>query len=328
MSRLAPVIEGFFTTRLAQRRATPATVAAYRDTFRLLLDFAAKRTARPPSELDLVDLDAELVGAFLEHLEVGRANSIRTRNLRLTAIHSLFSYAALRCPEHSETIRRVLAIPAKRADTTLVSFLTAAETDALLSVIDRDSPLGERDHLLVVVAVQTGLRVSELTALVFADITYGTGAHLRTHGKGRKDRITPLTRQTTRLLHDHQQHRNAGPEQPVFANRLGGRLSTDAVKDMLDKHVRAAGVICPSIAVKTVTPHTLRHTCAMNMLQAGIDITTIALWLGHASTKATQVYLHADLALKQQALARTAPTPIARKRYRPPDTLLAFLEAL
>jgi integrase/recombinase XerD len=328
VSRLAPVIEGFFTTRLTQRRATPATVAAYRDTFRLLLDFAQRRTGRPPSQLDVGDIDAELVGAFLEHLEAVRANSVRTRNLRLTAIHSLFSYAALRCPEHSETIRRVLAIPAKRADTTLVSFLTPTETTALLSVIDRDSPLGERDHLLIAIGVQTGLRVSELTALVFADISHASGAHVRTRGKGRKERITPLTRSTTRLLQDYQQHRRAGPTDPVFAGRLGGRLSTDAVKDLLDKHVRAAAIICPSLAAKTVTPHTLRHTCAMNMLQAGIDIATIALWLGHASTKATQVYLHADLALKEHALARTAPTPIARKRYRPPDSLLAFLETL
>lgn len=328
MSRLAPVIEGFFTVRLTQRRAAPATVAAYRDTFRLLLDFAYKQKGRPPCDLDLADIDADMVGAFLDHLETARANSLRTRNLRLTAIHSLFSYAALRCPEHSESIRRVLAIPPKRTGTTLVNFLTPTETDALLAVIDRDSLLGERDHLLIVVAVQTGLRVSELTALAFADITFGSGAHLRTRGKGRKDRITPLTRSTTRLLQDYQQHRRAQLQDPVFANRLGGRLSNDAVKDLLDKHVRAATSICPSLTTKTITPHTLRHTCAMNMLQAGIDIATIALWLGHASTKATQVYLHADLALKEQALALTAPTPIARKRFRPPDSLLAFLEAL
>lgn len=328
MSRIAPVIEGFFTVRLAQRRATPATVAAYRDTIRLLLTFAQTRTGRSPCDLDVCDVDVDLVGAFLNHLETDRNNSVRTRNLRLTAIHSLYSYAAMRCPEHSETIRRVLAIPPKRTDSTLVSFLTPVETDALLSVIDRDSPLGERDHLLVVVAVQTGLRVSELTAMVFADITHGQAAHLHTTGKGRKDRVTPLSRPTARQLQEWQQHRHAQPSDHVFANRHGGRLSTDAVKDLIDKHVRAAAMACPSLAAKSVTPHTLRHTCAMNMLRAGIDITTIGLWLGHSSTKATQVYIHADLRLKQEALARTAPTPLARRHYRPPDTLLAFLEAL
>jgi integrase len=328
MSALAPVIEGFFTTRLAQRRASPATVAAYRDTLRLLLVFAQNRLHKAPSALEVPDVDAKLVGAFLDYLETERGNSARTRNLRLTALHSLFAYAALRCPEHGECIARVLAIPPKRAESTLVSFLTRSETLALLAIPDRASALGRRDHALMLVAVQSGLRVSELTALCWADISYGPGAHLRVLGKGRKERVVPLTRSTARMLHAWQRARRAGPEDPVFPTHLGGRMSPDAVADLVDKHVLVAACRCPSLATKRVTPHTLRHTCAMNMLQAGIGITTIALWLGHSSTRATEVYLHADLALKQQALARTAPTPAAQHRYRPTDSLLAFLEAL
>ena len=328
MTALAPLVQGFFTQRLAQRRASPATVAAYRDSLRLLLRFASERSGRAPSALEVSDIDAEAVIAFLDHLETARDNGVRSRNLRLTAVHALFKYAALACPQDAETIRRVLAIPAKRADTTIVSYLTRAETDALLSVPDRGTNAGRRDHALVLVGVQTGLRVSELTAAVWADVTFGTGANIYTRGKGRKDRCTPLLPNTARLLQAWARGQAAAPEGPLFPTRTGGHLSTDAVKDLVDKYVARAARNCPSLATKRVTPHTLRHTCAMNLLQCGVDIATIALWLGHANTQATQVYLHADMKLKEKALALIAPTPQARSRYKPPDSLLAYLESL
>jgi integrase/recombinase XerD len=328
MTALAPVLQGFFTQHLAQRRASSHTIAAYRDCFRLLLRFTQTRTGKAPASLQLAELDAELIGAFLDHLEHDRENSIQTRNLRLTAIHSLFAYAALRCPDHAEQISRVLAIPPKRRTATIVSFLTAAETAALLAAPDRNTPLGRRDHALLLTAVQTGLRVSELTALRCHDLTFGTGANAYTIGKGRRERHTPLTPITAKLLKAWFYNRRTEPDDPVFATRNGGRLSTDAVADLVDKHVTTATAASRSLATKRVTPHTLRHTCAMNLLGAGVDLATIALYLGHANTRATEIYLHADLALKERALARTAPTPAAARRYRPPDTLLAFLEAL
>ena len=328
MTSLAPIMQGFFTDRLADRRASEHTVAAYRDTFRLLLHHAQAELGRPPAALDLADIDADFVGGFLNHLETNRGNSITTRNARLAAIHSLFHYAALRCPEHALLIQRVLAIPQKRRDSTDVCFLTRAETDALLVVPDQSTPQGRRDHLLLLVAIQTGLRVSELTSLTCADAELGTGAHLRCTGKGRKQRATPLTRSTARLLQRWITDRHAAPTDPVFPNRAGGHLSRDAVADLLAKHIPAAARICPTLASKNVTPHTLRHTAAMALLHAGIDSSTIALWLGHASTKATDVYIHADMATKEKALARTAPPNTGTRRYRPGDTLLTFLENL
>jgi len=328
MTSLAPVMEGFFTRRLIQRRVSPHTIASYRDCFRLLLGYAQQTTGKQPAQLDIADLDAELIAGFLDHLEHDRAAGISTCNLRLTAIRSLFSYASLNCPDHQATIQRVLAIPPKRRNHTLVAYLTDAEVDALLAAPDRASPLGRRDHALLVVAVQTGLRVSELTGLTCADVTYGIGANVYTTGKGRKDRRTPLTPSTARLLQAWVRQRNAQRDDPVFP-AIGERpMSTDAVEDLVDKHVRSAAKTCPSIAAKRVTPHTLRHTCAMNMLHGGIDQATIALWLGHANTRATDIYIHADMTTKERALERTAPTPAAARRYRPPDKLLAFLEAL
>lgn len=326
MSTLAPIMQGFFTERLAQRRASEHTVAAYRDTFRLLLGYARQQLGRPPSTLTMADIDADLVGGFLDHLEDHRHNSITTRNARLAAIHSLFTYAALRCPEHALLIQRVLAIPQKRSDSTDVCFLTGTETDALLAVPDRSTPLGRRDHLLLLVAIQTGLRVSELTSLTCRDAELGTGAHLRCTGKGRKQRCTPLTRPTAGLLHRWITDRHATPDDPLFPNRTGGHLSRDAVADLLTKYVPAAATACPTLASKNVTPHTMRHTAAMTLLHAGVDTSTIALWLGHANTKATDIYLHADMTLKEKALARTAPTIQDTKRYHTPDSLLAFLE--
>ncbi len=328
MSTLAPTMQGFFTERMTQRRVSPNTVASYRDTFRLLLAFAQQRTGTKPSKLRLEDLDAVLVGAFLEHLETVRHNSVRTRNTRLAAIHSLFGYAALRHPDHAAVIQRVLAIPTKRTDRQLVSFLTHDETDALLAAPDRTTWLGRRDHALLLVAIQTGLRVTELTSLTCADIELGTGAHLRCHGKGRKERITPLTTQTCAVLRVWLAERQGGPSDPLFPSRRNGPLSRDAVAVLVAKHARTAASRRPSIATKNVSPHVLRHTCAMNLLAVGIDTSVIALWLGHEGIETTQIYLHADLAIKERALARTTPPGTEPGRYRPPDTLLAYLEAL
>ncbi len=327
MSALAPVMEGFFTERLiGQRRASPHTVASYRDTFRLLLGFAQRHTGKAPAKLDLEDLDAVVIGAFLDHLEAERHNSVRTRNNRLAAIHSLFAYAVLCQPEHAALIQRVLAIPAKRTDRHLVSFLTDDEVDALLAAPDRDTWVGRRDHTLLLVAIQTGLRVSELTSLTCGDIQLGVGAHLRCHGKGRKERITPLTTEACAVLRVWLAERRGQPGDVVFPSRRGGRLSSDAVAVLANRHAHAAA--SPSLQAKTVTPHVLRHTCAMRLLAVGVDTSVIALWLGHEGVETTQIYLHADLAIKERALARTAPTGTAPGRYRAPDPLLAFLESL
>lgn len=329
MSALAPTMQSFFTERLlGQLRARPNTVASYRDTLRLLLGFAQRRTGKTPSRLQLEDLDAVLIGAFLEHLEVERHNSVRTRNTRLAAVHSLFAYAALRHPQHAELIQRVLAIPAKRTDRQTVSFLTHDEVDALLAAPDRDTWVGRRDHALLLVAVQTGLRVTELTSLTCKDVELGTGAHLRCHGKGRKERITPLTTQACGVLRVWLSERRGEPDDPLFPSRRRGPLSRDAVALLVAKHAAAAGQRCPTLAGKTVSPHVLRHTCAMSLLAVGVDISVIALWLGHEGVETTQIYLHADLALKERALARTAPAGTKPGRYRAPDSLLAFLEAL
>ncbi len=329
MSALAPTLQAFFTDRLlAQRQASPRTVTAYRDTLRLLLCFAQQRTTTPPSRLDIAELDAELVVAFLTHLERDRHNSARTRNARLAAIHSLFRFAALRHPEHAESIARVLAIPAKRHDRGLLCFLTPAETNALLAAPDRSTWLGRRDHALLALAVQTGLRVSELTAVTVADLHLGDSPHVTCVGKGRKHRATPLTSQTVAVLRAWLRERSGATTDPVFPTRQGHPLSVDAIQWRLAKHVTAAVTSCPSLAGKRVSPHVLRHTCAMNLLHAGVDIATIALWLGHADIRATQTYLHADLALKERALSRTTPPDTAPGRYRPSDPLLAFLEQL
>jgi site-specific recombinase XerD len=329
MSALAPTLQAFFTDRLlTQRQASPRTVAAYRDTLRLLLRFAQHRTGRPPCRLDLADLDADLVVAFLTHLEHDRRNGVRTRNARLAAIHSLFRFAALRHPEHAELIARVLDIPTKRYDRALVCFLTPAEVDALLAAPDRSTWLGRRDHALLALAVQTGLRVSELTSLTNADLHLDDGRHVKCHGKGRKERATPLTRQTAAVLRSWTHERAGAASDPLFPTRQGHPLSADAIQWLLAKHATTAATSCPSLHGKNVSPHTLRHTCAVNLLRAGVDIATIALWLGHSDIRATQTYLHADLALKERALARTTPPNIAPGRYRPPDPLLAFLEAL
>jgi site-specific recombinase XerD len=329
MTALAPTLEAFFCGRLiGEKGASPHTISAYRDTFRLLFSFAQQQIGKPPSKLQIEDLDATLITAFLDHLEHDRGNSPRTRNARLAAIHSMFRYAALRHPEHAALISRVLAVPTKRYDRAIISHLTAAEIDALLAAPDRDRWIGRRDHTLLTVAVQTGLRVTELTNLCCQDVHLGTGAHVRTTGKGRRQRATPLTKQTVAVIRAWLQERDGQPDQPLFPTSRGRPLSRDAIALLLTKHANTASHNCPTLTSKTVSPHVLRHTAAMNLLHAGVDSTVIALWLGHESVETTQIYLHADMAIKERALARTTPPNNPPSRYRPPDTLLAFLEAL
>ncbi len=329
MTSLAPILESFFTDRLlTQRQASPHTVAAYRDTLRLLLGFVHRETGKLPAQLDLGDLDAPLIAAFLQHLETDRDNSVATRNARLAAIHSLFRYAALRAPEHAALIARVLALPSKRQHRPLVCFLDREEIEALLAAPDQTHWTGRRDHAVLLVLTQTGLRVSELTGLAVQDAHLDSGAHVFCHGKGRKDRCTPLTSQTVAVLRAWLAERRGHDQDPLFPTRRGEPLSRDAVERLVAKHTTTAANHRPSLRPKTVTPHVLRHSAAMALLRAGVDITVIALWLGHESPTTTRVYLHADLAMKEQALARTTPPGTSTGRYHAPDALLAFLNDL
>lgn len=323
------LVQAFFTDRLLrQREASPHTVAAYRATFRLLLRFAAKRLGRAPSHLVIADLDAAFLGEFLDHLEHERKNTARSRNARLAAIHAFFRHVALTEPAHALHCQRVLAIPSKRFERGIVEFLGDEEIDALLAAPDPATWLGRRDRTILLVAVQTGLRVSELTALRRQDVALGTGAHVRCHGKGRKLRCTPLRRDVVQVLEAWLRERPTAPDTPVFPSSRGGRLSEDAAERLVAKHTATARGRCPSLAGKRVTPHTLRHTAAMQLLCRGVDRTVIALWLGHESIETTQIYLHADLGLKERALAHSASSGLAPGRYRPHDKLLAFLEGL
>ena len=329
MTAITATVQGFFAERLtAQRRASPNTIATYRDTIRLLLAFACQRARTTPCQLDFADLDAPMIGAFLDHIERERGNSARTRNARLAAIRSLFGYAALRHPEHAADIERVLAIPPKRCDQTILTYLTEEETEALLATPDRSTRTGRRDHAWMLLVIQTGLRAAELTALRCRDVHLGTGPYVACHGKGRKDRVTPLTPDTVATLRAWQTERAGQPGDALFNTIRGGPMSSDALQQRLAVHAVKAARTCPTLANKNPTPHTLRHTAAMRLLHAGVDITVIALWLGHASVTTTQIYLHADMTLKQQALDRTAPPATQPGRYHPPDQLLAFLEAL
>lgn len=329
MTAVAPTLEAFFTERLiSQRRASSHTVSAYRDTFRLLLSFAQQRTGKAPSKLEFDDLNAATIGAFLDDLERARGNSISSRNARLAGIHSMFRFAALRHPEHAALIQRVLAIPRKRVDRTDVSFLDSTEADALLAAPDRSHWLGRRDHALLTVAIQTGLRVSELSGLCCQDVQLGTGANVRCQGKGRRERCTPLTPSTARTMTAWIRERQGRPEDPLFPTIQGRPLSRDAIALLVAKHASAAADTCTTLRVKKVTPHTLRHTCAMTLLHAGVDVATIALLLGHSNLRSVESYIHADTALKERALARTAPPRTRPGRYRPADRLLAFLESL
>jgi integrase/recombinase XerD len=331
VTRVAPTMEAFFTERLInQRGASPHTVASYRDSLRMLVSFAQRKTGVAPARLDFADLDAPLVGSFLDCLERERGLSVRSRNVRLAAVHSLFRFAALSHPEHAASIQRVLAIPQKRWEVNDVCFLNPDEVEALLGAPDRSSRTGRRDHALLVLAVQTGLRVSELTALRREDVRLGPAAHIISRGKGRKSRATPLTRSTARTVGAWLEEAPIDAAAPVFPGPRGAPLSRDAVRRAVSRHSSVAEGCCPSLRSKQVTPHTLRHTCAMSLLRAGVDIATIALWLGHERIETTLIYLHADLALKERALALAGPGPQApaARRYRAPDSLMAFLDRL
>jgi len=323
------LLESFFTKRLiAQRRASPHTIASYRDSFHLLLQFAIKELGKAASQITLEDLNAPMIGAFLDDLERSRHNGVRSRNLRMTVIRSFFRYAALEAPQHSGLIQRVLAIPNKRQERRLVGFLTRLEVAALLAAPKRNTWLGRRDHALLLMAIQTGLRLSEITALRQQDVVLGKGAHVRCEGKGRKERCTPLTKSTIAVIAEWIREQGQLSTLILFPNARGGRLSADSVQYLVTKYEAVARQTCSTLGSKRVTPHVLRHTAAMELLQAGMDRVVIAIWLGHESVETTQIYLDADLALKEQALSKTAPIDVKGVRYRPDDQLLALLKGL
>src|SRR6266571_2011354 len=326
---LPTLLQSFFTVRLmTQRKVSAHTITSYRDTFRLLLHFTHKQLRKAPSQLALSDLNAPLIDAFLDDLQRSRHNSARSRNLRLTAIRSFFRYAALEAPAESGIIQRVLAIPNQRQTRALVGFLTRPEIEALLAAPNRTKWLGRRDHAFLLTAVQTGLRLSEMTALRHEDVSLGAGAHVRCRGKGRKERCTPLAKPTVAVLKSWMREQGREDSKTLFPSTRGGPLSAVGVQHMVERHVVKARKNCVSLRKKRVSPHVLRHAAAMELLQAGVDRAVIALWLGHESVETTQIYLDADLALKEQVLAKTKPIKGKAGRYRPDDDLLAFLKGL
>lgn len=323
------LLEKFFTYRLiAQRCVSQHTIASYRDTFRLLLKFANKYLKKQPSCIKLDDLDAPFISTFLDHIEKKRKNVARSRNLRLTAIRSFFRFVSFQEPGYSEQIQRILAIPNKKHLKKLIAFLTRSEIDALLSVPDKKTWIGRRDHAFLFLAIQTGLRLSEMISLHWKDIVLERGAHVRCHGKGRKERCTPLTKQTVKVMGAWIREQNGKSDEIVFPNSRGKRLSSDGVQYFVAKHVRKAQLICPSLKKKRVSPHVFRHTTAMELLQSGVDRSVIALWLGHESVETTQIYLDANLALKEEILKKTTPINTTVGRFKADDELLNFLKNL
>jgi site-specific recombinase XerD len=325
----ASLLQSFFTDRLlSQRNASPHTIASYRDTFRLLLAFAQKKLRKLPTTVTLEDLDAPFIGRFLDQLETSRGNTPRSRNIRLAAIHSFFKYVTLEDPSRSALAQRVLAIPCKRYKTKPIDFLTRPEIEALLAAPDPKTWMGRRDRTLLLVAAQTGLRASELIGLCCQDVAFGTGAHVRCTGKGRKQRCTPLRKDAVAALRAWLRERHGQPADALFPNARGQPLSHDGLAYLLAKHVAIARRGCASLVNKRVSPHVLRHSLAMDLLQHGVDRSVIALWLGHETMDTVQVYLHANIELKEQALAKTKPFNGQPGRYRPDDQLLAFLQGL
>lgn len=326
---LPPLLESFFTERLMrQRQASPHTIASYRDGFRLLLDHAQKRLKKAPSSLNLQDLDAPFISGFLDVVESERKCGARSRNLRLSAIHSFFRYAAFQEPGMSEMIQRVLAIPPKRFTRKVVGFLSKPELEVILEAPDRRTWIGRRDHALLRTTIETGLRVSEVTGLCREDVRLDAGAHVYCQGKGRKERCTPLTKKGAGVLKAWLKERAGQPSDPLFPSTRGGRLSRDGVECLLAKYVAAAHKRCPTLRRKRVSPHVLRHSAAMALLHSGVDRSVIALWLGHESVETTQMYLDANTAMKEKIIEKTASKKGYRGRYTPTDKLLAFLKGL
>jgi len=323
------LLQDFFQRRLlVERGASAQTIASYRDAFEMLLRFAEQRTGRPPSELTLTDLDAPLILAFLDNLEEVRGNSPRTRNLRLTAVRSFMRYASIRDPTSLPIAQRVLAIPTKRFDRPVLGFLSREEVEALLEAPDRSTFSGQRDAVLFATLYNTGARVSEITRLNVGDVLLDRQCALRMHGKGRKERVVPLWKSTAARLREWLARINAGAESPVFPNRAGKRLSRSGVEHRLHVALRTAARRCPSLASRRISPHTMRHTTAMHLLQSGVDVTVIALWLGHEDSATTHHYIEADLAMKEAALRHLEDPPSSPVRFRAGDRVLAFLEAL
>lgn len=323
------LLQRFFTDRLCtQMEASRHTVAGYRDTFRLLVRFASARSGKAPTRLGIADLDADVIGDFLVHIEMSRGNGARSRNTRLAAIRSFFRYVAMSEPEWLLHCQRILALPDKRYVKRSVTFLDGSEIAALLAAPDQSTWTGRRDHILLLVALQTGLRASELTGLRCRDVVLGVGAHIRCLGKGRKERCTPLRRDTAKALQIWLRERRGEDALPLFPSIRGDPLSRDALEHLVRKHCRTAARSCPSLAGKRVSPHTLRHSTAMELLHHGVDQAVIALWLGHESVETTQIYIHADMRLKEKALAAVATPETHPGRFRPDDELLAWLEAL
>lgn len=327
--RLAAILQAFFLERLvAQRNASPQTVAAYRDSFRLLLQFAQEHGGKAPERLELTDLDAPTVLAFLDHLERKRHNTIRSRNARLAAIRSFAHFAALKDPTALPSLQGVLAIPMKRFDKPLLGFLSKSEMQAILNAPPSDRWSGQRDRIMFATLYNTGARVSELTGLRVADVVLDGSACVHLHGKGRKDRSVPLWPTTTTQLRRWLPRIDSRPDRPLFPSTRGGRLARPAVTARLRLAVQRAVGQCPSLANRHISPHCVRHSTAMHMLQAGVDITVIALWLGHENPATTHMYVEADLAMKERALQALQPPHIKQPRYRPTDRLLAFLQGL
>jgi len=326
---LSALVQCFFTDRLyTQMGASPHTIASYRDTFRLLLQFASEEVEKPPTSLKIDDLDVEMIGNFLNYVENSRKNSARSRNTRLAAIRSFFRYVAIHEPSYMLHCQKILSMPSKRYIKRNVEFLNAQEMQALLNAPDLSTWIGRRDHTILMIALQTGLRASELINLRCHDVVLETGAHICCEGKGRKQRSTPLRRESVKIMKNWLKERRGLQNDPLFPTIRGGKLSRDALEHLVKRHVTTASKACPSLIGKRISPHVLRHSTAMDLLHHGVDLAVIALWLGHESVETTQIYIHADLKLKEKAMARMSSPAINPGRYKPDDALLSFLESL
>jgi site-specific recombinase XerD len=328
-SDFARLVQNFFGQRLiAQRNASIQTIRSYRDTFKLLLRYADKRLKKPPETLVLADIDAPFILGFLDHLERDRGNCAASRNIRFAAIRSFLRYAVSVDPTCLQLVQRVLAIPMKRFDKSLVGFLSRDEINAILSAPNPQTWSGQRDQAMFETLYNTGARVSEIIGLCVKDLNLHRAACVHIHGKGRKERAVPLWRSTTRTLRSWLTRIVTTPESPVFPNRTGKPMSRSGVEDRLRVAVREAAMRCSSLKNRNVTPHVIRHTTAMHMLQSDVDITLIALWLGHETIATTHLYIEADLAMKERALKKLQEPETKGTRYRPQKGLLAFLENL